>query len=82
MITGCYLLRRLTYTPADCSDEYGQEMTLNRNILGHYQAVEILLKVLDDSYDDPVLIAAAICAINNVACDYNCERIVKGLVLN
>jgi len=78
MTTGCYLLRRLTYTPADCPDEYGLEMTLNRNILGHYQAVEILLKVLEN-YDDPVLIAASICAINNVACDYNCERIVKGL---
>jgi hypothetical protein len=79
MLTGCYLLRRLTYTPAECSEEYQKEMTINRNILGQYQAVEILLEILNDGQEDPALIAAAICAINNVACDYNCERIVKGL---
>jgi len=78
MLTGCYLLRRLTYTPADCSKEYQNEMTINRNILGQYQAVEVLLKILNDA-QEASLVAAAICAINNVACDNNCERIVKGL---
>jgi len=79
LLTGCYLLRRLTYTPAECSEEYQNEMTINRNILGQYHAVEILLKILNDAQEEPALIAAAICAINNVACDYNCERIVQGL---
>eukprot|EP01124_Arcella_intermedia_P015166 TRINITY_DN21688_c0_g1_i1.p1 TRINITY_DN21688_c0_g1~~TRINITY_DN21688_c0_g1_i1.p1 ORF type:complete len:438 (-),score=112.32 TRINITY_DN21688_c0_g1_i1:22-1314(-) len=80
LLTGCFILRRLTYTPLDCSAEYQQEMVNNRNYLGDFRAAEILLKTLRIAEaTQPELVAASICAINNLACDTNCEKFVKEL---
>lgn len=80
VLTGCYLLRRLTYTPSDSSAEYLKEMSQNRITLGDNNVTQFLLGVLNPqsnySHNDPIIVAAAICAINNLACDGNCAKIV------
>ena len=47
-------------------------MTQNRMVLGENNVAEFLLGVLNPksnyTHNDPIVVAAAICAINNLAC--------------
>jgi len=79
LLVVCYVIRRLTYTPPGCSQEYRTEMAINRKGFGEKEVVPLLLQILEDKYENSTLIAAALCALNNIACDVevNCRAIVQ-----
>eukprot|EP01125_Pyxidicula_operculata_P021112 TRINITY_DN8010_c0_g1_i2.p1 TRINITY_DN8010_c0_g1~~TRINITY_DN8010_c0_g1_i2.p1 ORF type:complete len:254 (-),score=25.54 TRINITY_DN8010_c0_g1_i2:66-794(-) len=83
---GCFIIRRLTYAPPDCSEQYQLEVAQNRNTLGENDVVDLLLGLVKDTAADEALMAAAICAINNIASDHNCQQILNqggiNLILN
>jgi hypothetical protein len=57
----------------DASQDYLKEMTQNRITLGQNNVTQVLLDILNpvsnfSHCEDPIVTAAAICAINNLAC--------------
>lgn len=79
LLMGCYVMRRLTYTPpAGCKEEYKNQIIQNRLYFGENGAIELLLKLLEDSFNSVDLMAAVLCALNNICCTgINCHRMIK-----
>eukprot|EP01125_Pyxidicula_operculata_P017745 TRINITY_DN6251_c0_g1_i3.p1 TRINITY_DN6251_c0_g1~~TRINITY_DN6251_c0_g1_i3.p1 ORF type:complete len:305 (+),score=38.64 TRINITY_DN6251_c0_g1_i3:63-977(+) len=78
ILTVCFAIRRLTYTPPGCKPGYRAEMASNRESFGKYKVAIYLLKVLESYEKHSNLVSASLCAINNIACDVepNCKMIV------
>jgi hypothetical protein len=79
LLTTCYVIRRLTYTPPGCKNKYKDKISRNRMYFGQIGMIGLLLDFLQDQFNSSSLMAAVLCALNNICCNTarNCRNIVR-----
>jgi len=79
LLISSYVIRRLTFTPPECKPSYKDKVSRNRLYFGQNGAIQLLLELLHDQFNNADLIAAVLCALNNICCNIsrNCRTIIR-----
>jgi len=79
LLIASYVIRRLTFTPPECKPSYKDKVSRNRLYFCQNGAIQLLLSLLQDQFDNANLIAAVLCALNNLCCNVgrNCRTIIR-----
>eukprot|EP01124_Arcella_intermedia_P004724 TRINITY_DN12706_c0_g1_i1.p1 TRINITY_DN12706_c0_g1~~TRINITY_DN12706_c0_g1_i1.p1 ORF type:complete len:453 (-),score=93.96 TRINITY_DN12706_c0_g1_i1:71-1387(-) len=72
-----YLVRRLAYSPAGCTNNYTKEVHENKRTFGKKNALNLLLEGIT-SFDSPDIADSCLCALTNLAVhSENCDVLVS-----
>jgi hypothetical protein len=84
LLTTCYVIRRLTYTPPGCKNKYKDKISRNRMYFGQIGMIGLLLELLQDQFNSAPLMSVVLCAINNICCNTarNCRNLVRDRGVN
>jgi len=79
LLIASYVIRRLTFAPPECKPNYKDKVSRNRLYFGQNGAIPLLLELLQDQFKSSNLMAAVLCALNNICCNAgrNCRAIVR-----